>query len=365
MSSFKSWLKSFVPDPVTVSKVERLYGVLGAFLGLLGTEWFCRQALGHSSLWLIAPMGASAVLLFAVPSSPLAQPWSIIGGNTLSALIGVGCALWLGPTGLAAALAVALSVGAMFLLRCLHPPSGAVALTAVLGGPAISALGWGFVVYPVLTHSALLLLLALLFNMAVRRRYPHRHLEHANPHNTNDPLPSERLGSLRDDLNQVLEARGELLDISRDDLEEILQATEALAAQRRFGDLRCAHIMSRDLVTLSPEDSLAQAWALLQAHRLSTLPVVSTQRRLVGMLSQEDLLHCALSKSGAASVGEAMTTRVRSAREQWPLANLVQLLADSGVHHLPIVDEQQHLLGMVSQSDLLAALYKLAVRVPA
>ena len=116
---------------------------------------------------------ASAVLLFAVPASPLAQPWSIMGGNTVSALVGVSCALLLGPTGLAAGLAGVLAIAFMFSLRCLHPPGGAVAMTAVLGGSAVTHLGYQFAFWPVALNSALMLLAALLFNRLARRRYPH------------------------------------------------------------------------------------------------------------------------------------------------------------------------------------------------
>src|SRR5690606_34695683 len=116
--------------------------------------------------WLIAPMGASSVLLFAVPSSPLAQPWSVIAGNTIAALIGVSCAKVVGQPILAAGLAASLAIAAMFAFRFIHPPSGAVALTAVLGGPAVYELGYGFVLVPVALNSVLLLLTALVFNNA-------------------------------------------------------------------------------------------------------------------------------------------------------------------------------------------------------
>ncbi len=82
---------------------------------------------------LVAPMGASAVLLFAVPSSPLAQPWSILGGNIAAALVGVTTALLITDPFLASAVAIGVAIAAMMTLRCLHPPSGAIALTAVLG----------------------------------------------------------------------------------------------------------------------------------------------------------------------------------------------------------------------------------------
>src|ERR1019366_10624709 len=125
-------------------------------------------------------------LLFAVPSSPLAQPWSIVGGNMVSAAIGVACAAHIDDLALACGLAASLAIGAMFALRCLHPPSGAVALTAVLGGPAVTSLGYRFVLWPVAVDSLFLLLTALVFNVAVRRRYPHRALAHAAAHLTRD-----------------------------------------------------------------------------------------------------------------------------------------------------------------------------------
>ena len=122
---------------------------------------------------LVAPMGASAVLLFAVPASPLAQPWSIIGGNLVSATVGVACATWIADPVDAAALAIALAICAMFTLRCVHPPSGAVALTAVLGGPSIHSLGFGFVFEPILIQSFALLAAAIVFHALTGHRYPH------------------------------------------------------------------------------------------------------------------------------------------------------------------------------------------------
>jgi CBS domain-containing membrane protein len=147
------------------------------------------------TVWLIAPMGASAVLLFAAPASPLAQPWSIMGGNMVAAVIGVTCAKLIGEPVMAAAFAVSSSIVAMFALRCLHPPGGAVALTVVLGGPAVHAMGYSFVVLPVGINSLLLLLTALFFNNATGRRYPHLvQNDYANKHETKDLAPTARIG---------------------------------------------------------------------------------------------------------------------------------------------------------------------------
>jgi CBS domain-containing membrane protein len=225
------WLRTFVPQPVNVSPREVALGCLGALLGISSAAWLSQHLLAGFNPWFIAPMGASAVLLFAVPSSPLAQPWAIVGGNTCAALIGVTCAAHVGDVALACGIAVALAIGAMFALRCLHPPSGAVALTAVLGGPAVRSLGYAFVLWPVAIDSLLLLLAALLFNVSARRRYPH----HAAAPAPAD-APAMALGRVTaNDLHEALRVRGELLDVSEDDLRELFFEAEAVSWRRRHG----------------------------------------------------------------------------------------------------------------------------------
>jgi CBS domain-containing membrane protein len=113
------------------------------------------------------------VLLFCLPASPLAQPWSVVGGNVISGLVGMACVKWLGPSVGVAALAACLAIGAMFALRCLHPPGGAVALTTVVGGASVHAAGFEFVFITVLFNSAVLVACAVLYNNLTGRRYPH------------------------------------------------------------------------------------------------------------------------------------------------------------------------------------------------
>ena len=358
MQGIKTWLKGFWPAPMAVSLSERVLSCVGAVLGLLFSGWLCREVLGSASPWLIAPMGASAVLLFAVPASPLAQPWSILGGNLISAIVGVSCATWLGHDALVAALAGGLAIAGMFALRCLHPPGGAVALTAVLAGPEVGQLGYHFALYPVGLNSIGLLLIALLFNNALRRQYPHRPLEHGNVHKTRDPIPRDRLGFTPADLDAVLKARGELLDISREDLEEILLQTEARVYQRRFGEVRCGDIMSRDVQTLTEHVSLAEARMRLHQHRLSAMPVVNAQGELQGMLSLHDLL---LVDAATQTVSQCMRRQAPTCRADWPVTYLLQMLTDSDVHRLPVLDEGRQLLGGVTQSDLLAALFRMSL----
>jgi CBS domain-containing membrane protein len=364
-AGFAQWLGAFAPAPVAVSRREIFYSCLGAWCGLLCAAWLSHRMLGGLNPWFIAPMGASAVLLFAVPSSPLAQPWSIVGGNVVSAAIGVTCAAWIPDVTLAASVAAAVAIGAMFALRCLHPPSGAVALTAVLGGPAVTALGYRFVLWPVAVDSLLLLLAALVFNVAVRRRYPHRALAHAGTHLTRDEPPSARLGLTVHDLDAALRARGELLDVSKDDLEELFIAAEHSAWSRRFGDIRCADVMSRDVVSVQPSTPAQEAWQLMIRHAVKALPALDVDGTLLGIVTLHDFfVGQAAAPGGAADlspsprVGDLMTRHVLVARPDDALVDLVSAFSDGGRHHLPVVDERRRLVGMVTQSDMVAALFR-------
>lgn len=379
MHRIASFLKRLAPGLVPVAPAERLRCAVGALIGILATGLVTRFALGPSPALplLIAPMGASAVLLFAVPSSPLAQPWSILGGNIISALVGVAAASQIGDPVVAAAVAGGGAIAAMMLFGCLHPPGGAVALTAVLGGPAIQAAGYGFALWPVGLNSALLLAVALAFNNLTGRRYPHRPAPVRRDHQTADPQPSARLGFTAADLDAALAARGELVDIDRDDLEDILHQAEERAFHRRAGALTCADIMSRDVVTVAPATPWLEAAALLRRHHVKALPVAAEDARVVGIVSASDLVDklvwgpsgpgiglvrrlreaTRLKRTPQATVEEIMTSPAKSARPETLIAELVPLMADGGWHHLPIVGTKGELVGVVTQSDLIAALF--------
>jgi CBS-domain-containing membrane protein len=120
-------------------------------------------------------MGASAVLLFATPTSPLAQPVPVIAAHTLGAVVGVASAEFIDNTALAVGVAVGVTAGAIIRLGITHPPSGGTALSAVVGGQAITDLGWEFVWRPVLLNAVILVVLAVVVNAPFAwRRYPTR-----------------------------------------------------------------------------------------------------------------------------------------------------------------------------------------------
>ncbi|HXV29941.1 MAG TPA: HPP family protein [Sinorhizobium sp.] len=380
MSKAIIFLRRLVPSLVPVSYWERLRSSCGALLGILLTGFISTLAVGSDASLplLIAPMGASAVLLFAAPSSPLAQPWSILGGNVISSTVGVTCALLIPDPVIAAAFAVAAAIGAMLVLGCLHPPSGAVALTAVLGGPAIREAGYAFVLSPVAVNSLLILAVALVFNNLTGRRYPHL-APAANPHQTQDALPSQRLGVVPEDLHAVLAQYGEVVDISPEELDSFIHQAQIRAFTRRSGELTCGEIMSRDVATVTPETSLRKAWRMLVEHHIKALPVVTEKDGLVGIITQTDFMkHATLTPDGRLRLAlrerignlvglptksprlvcEIMTRRVQSALPETMIAKLVPPMADMGLHHMPVVDADNRIVGIVTQSDLIAALFQ-------
>ena len=151
---------------------ERIRTVLGAFIGLMLVLTIAKflGELGGVEEWLMASLGASALLVFALPQSPLAQPWAVVAGNTLSALVGITCANLIPDPIWAMALAASISILGMFMLRCLHPPAAAVALIAVLGG--ISHYRYAF--FPVMVDSALLVLAGAVYSNLTGKSYPNR-----------------------------------------------------------------------------------------------------------------------------------------------------------------------------------------------
>jgi CBS domain-containing membrane protein len=120
--------------------------------------------------WLMASLGASALLVFALPGSPMAQPWAVIAGNTLSALVGISCLHLIGQPLLALPAAAALSILGMFVLRCLHPPAAAVSLIVVLGH--IGSYRYAF--FPVMVDSALLILAGAVYSNLTGKPYPNK-----------------------------------------------------------------------------------------------------------------------------------------------------------------------------------------------
>jgi len=373
--TLRQWLHSFIPHPMSLGWRERLRSCTGALVGIATVGATMRLLPGVPGLvpLLVAPMGASAVLLFAVPASPLAQPWSIIGGNLVAATVGVACAQWIADPITAAAVAIACAIGGMFVLRCVHPPSGAVALTAVVGGPAIHSLGFSFVLEPIALQSAILLSAALAYHALTGHRYPHGGVRPETKPQAGGAAPG-RGGFTRGDLDAVLKRRGEWLDVDPDDLEALLRETEMQAYTRTFGQLSCADLMTKNAIEVAPSTSVTAALTLLDRHRVKALPVVDGEGRLTGIVTRADLtrqlrrptplwqrLSARLPQSlggQPASVATVMTRDVACVQETMPITALVPLFTHSGHHHIPVIDASRRLVGIITQTDLVTGLYR-------
>jgi CBS domain-containing membrane protein len=223
-------LKLFAPLLAGARLPDRLLACLGALFGIGLTFLVCTMLPleAHHLPLLVAPIGASAVLLFAVPASPLAQPWSVIGGNTVSALVGVCVVRLVSDPVLAAGLAVGGAILVMSLLRCLHPPGGASALMIVIGGPTVTEAGFLFPFLPIALNSVLLVGLGWLFHRFSRHSYPHKPV--AIPKTAEDAATLIEMT----DLDMALEELGESFDVAREDLETLLHRAE-IHARRRAG----------------------------------------------------------------------------------------------------------------------------------
>jgi len=165
------------PPPKAICKWQIMWSWIGAFFGIGLVSILSGFVLDGTGLTLIiGSFGASAVLIYGAVDSPLAQPRNLIGGHILSAVIGVACyQLFADQTWLAAPAAVATAIAAMQLTGTVHPPGGATALIAVIGGPGIHDLGYFYVILPVATGAVLLLIVAIMVNnIAPGRCYPIR-----------------------------------------------------------------------------------------------------------------------------------------------------------------------------------------------
>jgi len=256
-------------DFFRVSHAERLVSAAGAFIGILAimliSTYFLKD---HTAVILIASMGASAVLLFAVPHGALSQPWALVGGHLISAVIGVSCAKLIPDQLIAAPLATGLAVGAMYYLRCIHPPGGATALVSVIGGPEITALGYGFVITPVSINVLAILLTAVLFNTFFAwRRYP-AYLGRRKIETDADLIPDEAEAIAREDFISALSEIDSYIDVTEDDLLTIYH----LVTQRREG----AHLRPSEL-ELGHYYSNGQYGELWSVRQIIDWPDVSAQ----------------------------------------------------------------------------------------
>lgn len=157
---------------------EIVWAWIGGFSGIFGVWWLNHWMgiQGNANLYLIGSFGASAVLIYGVPMGELSQPRNLVGGHVISAIVGViAYNLFPDNVPLASALAVATAIAAMMVTNTTHPPGGATALIAVVGGTSVHELGWMYVLSPVLVGVLIMLAVAVIvnnFSSNKNRHYP-------------------------------------------------------------------------------------------------------------------------------------------------------------------------------------------------
>jgi len=377
-----NFFKYLTVDPVNFSIKAKLLSFIACFCSIFLIALVSKLL----SPWpespiLVASMGASAIILFFIPSSPLAQPWPFIGGQLSSAAVGVFCALHISEPLTAQASAVGGSILIMLLLRCLHPPGAATSLTPVMmSDTAIQSLNYSFVFIPVAINVLVMLLLTVFINRWVlKKEYPTPlpiKKQIRQRHTLSEP--SHIIGFSETDINQALKTTNLFIDITPAQLSQLLLEVETSAFKRIKGTLLCRDIMIRDVITVEYGTEVEHAWKLMNQHHLKALPVIDRAQRVIGILTWNDFLKCIdlnayesiqqkfrqfiqrtqdISASKPESVGFIMTTEVLSLDENTHIVELIQLMSIKGHRQIPIVNAEQRLVGMVYQANLIAALY--------
>lgn len=362
------------PIQASLSHRERIISGLGGITAILITTWMTHLFIGPvATPYLLAAMGASTVLLLGAPHSPFSQPWSFVGGHLVSAAIGVTCAMYLQNIYLSAGLAVGLSIIAMYYLRCIHPPGGATTLLTVIGDQHIHSMGYHFIIMPVLANVVILLCVALLINrLILRRDYPYNFSLTGKVSSHGNIRPAVKLSFNSEDLNAALKEMNGYIDVSSEDLEKIYSLAVVHSHRRRLGEVRLKDIMTRDVITIKLEQSLEEIWKLIRSHNIRGVPVTDETNKLVGIVSIADFLKVAdwrmcntlaarmkllFSRKTNYTAQQIMSTPVTVGHENMLMTEAFLLFAEKRINHLPLVDENGELVGILTRLDLLSSLY--------
>lgn len=365
-------LRYLIADAAPLSPRERWLSALAGLLGILLMQGILTVLpVGPGISYLLAPLGASSVILFALPHSPLAQPWSLAGGLFISALIGHFCGLWITPAFLAVGVALGLAIWLTAWLRCIHPPGGAMAVVFALSAQQHST----SLLTALLNAGAALIAVLVINNLIPGRRYP-QCLPPTQVAKKDRPV---RRSIRHEDIQHALEKLDTYLDISEDDLVSVYDLATAHAHQRHERRI-CGEIMSAPALSVEFATELNEAWGLMQANHLHGLPVVDRANRVIGVLTLENFLRHVepdsaqgigenirrlLRKTPSAYsekpevVGQIMSYHFALALTTTPVSEVTALLASA--NHpaiIPVLDANQRLAGVLTQTDLLAAIYQ-------
>jgi len=366
----QSFLNGILPRQ---SQYEMIVSSLGAIVGIGLVVWVSQFFVDDAGLpFIVASMGAAAVLLYAAPHSPLTQPWAFVGGHLISATVGVTCAQWVPDLFLASGLAVGLAIFAMHQLNCLHPPGGAAALVAVVGGEQIQALGYLYVLVPVALN-VFILALAVTGTRALIARHQQKSSFIFYDDKQKDINAANSTPFSTDDLNSALHEMHAYIDVSIEDLNQIYAHANLFAHKRELGSMTCHDMMQTNISSVEFGDYLDTTWALMQLHGLKGIPVTNRVQRIIGIITVTDFqkeaekysgetvekrLRQMMKRTGALSsnkpevVGQLMTSPAITLSEATPVTEALSVFAENKISHIPIINDEQRLAGILLRSDI-------------
>ncbi|WP_455217256.1 HPP family protein [Kaarinaea lacus] len=337
---------------------------------------------GFGVPFMAASMGASAVLLFVVPASPLSHPWSFVGGHLVSAFIGITCVKLLPDLNVAGAIAVSGSIIAMYYLRCMHPPGGAAALLTVYGGDTIHSLGYQFLLSPLLLNLLITVICTMAYwkiaNIRQRQVTPtaitglDKYLASKEQSHSLAGVPFSD-----QDLSNAIAAMDTFVDITKEDLKEIFSQAVRQSRSHQLKNTPCKELMSPTVASVEFGTGLDETWQLLEQHNIRGMPVVDTFDRLIGIVTISDFISHArkldTTKTGEKDIselitllctktpgfesnkpeaaGQIMSHPVIFAREDDNAHQIMPLFSQHEVHHIPVVDKNRKLKGMLTRDS--------------
>lgn len=333
---------------------ELLRATLGGLFGIGACALLIHvfASFGLMRLFLVAPLGASAVLVFAVPNSPLAQPWSAVVGNTVSALCGLLALGFAGPQAAPLA-AVAIAFAAMMLCRALHPPGGAVALFVGLSPQLAVEAGAAAIVVNVAVMTLALVGAGVVYHRFSGRKYPFR-----TGFEQEAPVLPQRLGLDKRELDDLLAAFRQTANLGAIDLARLLSAAEDEAVHHRFDGRTCGEAATDSGARLTRNAGLEDIVRTFRQSDAPVLAVVDASGMLMGLLHQrqafEALGDLARSRWPVRKVraGDIMQRPERVLEREMPLGEAVVLLLRGKQDFLPVA-EKGRFMGLLSRAALL------------
>lgn len=358
----------FIPPAGNLAFKDRFISVVASFFSILAVIISSTYFTSNSPV-LLASMGASIVILLFAPLSPFAQPWSFVMGQLISAFVGITCTLYVTPFWLASSLAVSVSILAMLFLRCLHPPGAATALVPVIGGATFIELGYKFILTPVLINIFVMLVMVIIINRwCLKRDYPQ---------SFKPIIPTNETRLSQQDVQQALKKGGEFIDVNVNQLHELLLSAEQQKSKRLHGEIICADIMTKGISAVEYGDEVEIVWQKMHHEKLKAIPVIDKANRVIGIITwadffkfiemspyisfQEKFLTFIRKTSTVTTnkpevVGHIMNKQVVVLPETSPITDLIYLFSSQKHQQIPIVNNENRLVGMVFQTDLMTAL---------